>query len=135
MADWKDILSENDEQLSEEDLLKYLDSNISEEEKSEIEKKINNHSFESDAMQGLLQIQNKDNVEKHVTQLNQKLKQLTTKKSRKEKRQINIFKWIFVVILFILFTCIICYIIVNLLNKSQLHSQIIGLSEQAFIYL
>lgn len=87
MADWKDILSDNEQQLSEEELLKYLDDNVPEEEKYSIEKKIDNSPFEADALQGLLQVQNKENLHKHVNQLNQKLHQLTAKRQRKEKER------------------------------------------------
>lgn len=38
MADWKEILPDNGEQLTDEDLLKYLDSNTSEEEKMLLKK-------------------------------------------------------------------------------------------------
>ena len=38
MADWKDILSDKEEKLSDEQILRYLDGNISEEEKKELEK-------------------------------------------------------------------------------------------------
>lgn len=133
MADWKDILSENEEQLSEEELLKYLDSNISEEEKYSIEKKINNSPFETDAFQGLSQVQNKDNLKKQVNQLNQKLHQLTAKKPRKEKRKIKIFEWIILAILILLFICIISYVIIYLQNKSSIHTQIHFTTKQLFL--
>lgn len=118
MADWKDILSEDEEQLSEEELLQYLNNNIPEEEKHVIEKKINNSPFEADAFQGLSQMQNKYNLKKEVAQLNQKLHQLTTKKPRKEKKNIKISEWIILTILVLLFICIIGYFIISLQNKS-----------------
>ena len=121
MANWKDILSNNEEQLTEEELLKYLDDDIADEEKLLIENKINNSPFEADALQGLLQVENKVNLPKHVKQLNQKLQQLTAKRQRKEKRKIRIFEWMVLALLILLFTCIIGYIIIHLHSKSKVH--------------
>ena len=124
MVDWKDILSENEAQLSDEELLKYLENDIPEEEKYSIEKKINSSPFEADALQGLAQVQDKDNLKKHVSQLNKKLQQLTAKRQRKEKRKIRIFEWIILAIILLLFTCIISYIIISLHDKSQHHTKL-----------
>lgn len=133
MADWKDILSDNEEQLSDEELLKYLDDNIREEDKYFIEKKINNSAFESDALQGLSQVQNKENLKKQVSQLNQKLYQLTSKKTRKEKRKINIYQWIILTILILLFVCIIGYVIISLQNKGSIHTHLHFKSRAVFL--
>lgn len=125
MADWKDILSDNEQQISEEELLKYLDVDTPEEEKHAIESKINNNPFEADALQGLLQVQNKKNLEKSVNQLNQKLHQLTGKRHHKTKREINVFEWSILTLVLLLFICIIFYIIMILNGKSEHHAQII----------
>ena len=125
MANWKDILSDNGQQLTEEELLKYLDNDIDEEEKYMIEKKINDSPFENEALQGLSQVQNKDNLQKHVNQLNQSLAKLTGKRQRKEKRKIRIFEWIILTILFLLFICVMGYIIINLYNKSFSNARIL----------
>jgi type II secretory pathway component PulL len=122
MADWKDILSDKEEQLSEEELLKYLDEDLPEEEKYLIEEKINNSPFEAEALQGLLQFENKENLQKHVNQLNHKLKQLTGKRQRKEKTKVKVFEWIILAILLLLFVCVISYIVISLHHRS-VHSQ------------
>ncbi|MCW3080130.1 hypothetical protein [Segetibacter sp.] len=123
MADWKNILSDNEEQLTEEELLRYLDENTAEEEKDSIQHKINNSPFEVDALQGLLQVKDKKNLQKQVNQLNQKLQQLTAKKQRKEKREIKIYQWIVLAILMLLFTCVIAYIIIYLHGRSNVQSE------------
>lgn len=110
MADSINILSENEEQLSDEDLLKYLDDNISEDEKCIIEEKLSNSSFENDAIDGLQQINNPAQLQKHVKELNKKLRQqLRLKKQRKAKRKIKDFQWAIVAILLLLFICVITY--------------------------
>ncbi len=121
MADWKNILPDNNEQLSDEDLLKYLDSNTSKEEKYAIEKKLSDTSFESDAIDGLQQIKSQERLKNHVSQLNQKLhQQLLVKKHRKEKRKINDFQLIILTIVILLLLCIIGYAIISMHNKNSL---------------
>ncbi|GEO10129.1 hypothetical protein [Segetibacter aerophilus] len=123
MADWRNILSDNNEQLSEEDLLKYLDDDLSQEEKHSIENRINNSPFEVDALQGLLQVKNKKHLQKHVNQLNQKLQHLTAKRQRKEKRKIKIFKWVILTLLILLFTCVVGYVIIRLHVRSNINTK------------
>ncbi len=120
MAEWKNILPDNNEQLSNEDLLKYLDSNTSEEEKYAIGKKFGDTSFENDAIDGLKQIKNQERLKNHVSQLNQKLhQQLVSKKHRKEKRKIKDFEWIILSIVILLLLCIISLAIISMHNKNS----------------
>ncbi|HEX8279484.1 MAG TPA: hypothetical protein VF540_12355 [Segetibacter sp.] len=119
MGDWKEILSGDEEQISAEELLKYLDEELSDEEKRAIEKKINNNPFEVDAVDGLSQIQDKESLEKHVSQLNLKLQQFTTKRPRKAKQKIKIFEWIILTLVILLFICVISFIIISLQNKPH----------------
>jgi hypothetical protein len=92
MAEWKNILPDNNEQLSNEDLLKYLDSRTSEEEKYAIEKKFSDTSFESDAIDGLQQIKSQERLKNHVSQLDQKLQQqLISKNTVRKKERSKIF--------------------------------------------
>src|SRR5947208_11555753 len=95
MADLKDILFDDDEQLNEDELMKYLDNNLSEEEKLEFEKKIAASSFENDAVDGLKSFKNKQSLNDYVNQINKNLeKQLQLKKQKKEKRKLKGFSWI-----------------------------------------
>lgn len=123
MDDWKNISFENDEQISEEELLKYFSDDVSEEEKYALEKKISS-PFETDAVQGLSQIQNKESLEKHVGQLNLNLRQLTAKRPRKLKQKIKVFEWSLLALLLLLFICVIGFIIISLGSKAHLHTQI-----------
>jgi hypothetical protein len=110
MGDWKDILLDNEEPLSEEDLLKYLDEHTSEDE-PEIVK----DSFESDAIEGLKQIESTDKVKKHVQHLNKKLhQQLLAKKTSGEKMRSFELRWALFTLLLILFICIISYVLIKL---------------------
>ena len=120
MAELKNILPDNNEQLSNEDLLKYLDSRTSKEEKYAIEKKFSDTSFESDAIDGLQQIKSQERLKNHVSQLNLKLQQqLISKKHRKEKRKIKDFQWIILTVAILLLLCLISLAIISMHNKNR----------------
>lgn len=119
MADWKDILSHDDEQLSEEELLKYLDKSTPADEKLAIEKKAANTPFEKDALEGLQQIKT-DRVKKDVKLLNQKLQQqLLSKKQRQDKGKIRDLQWIILAILILLFISVFGYVIIRMANNEN----------------
>lgn len=113
MDNLKNKLSADEKQLNDEELLRYLRNDLEEEEKNILEKKIENDSFESEALQGLLQIQDKESLKKNLNYLNKKLRQLTSKKQRREKRKIIISEWILLTIIFLLFICVITYFIIS----------------------
>lgn len=122
MVDWKNILSESEKSLTDEELLKYLMNDIGGAEKDTIEEKINNNAFEADAIHGLKRMQNKENLKKHVSYLNQKLQQITGKRQKKEKKQIKIWHWILLAVILLLFMCLISYFIIALQSSKPLHS-------------
>ncbi len=112
MDNLKDILSPNEEKLTDEELLKYLHDNLSEEEKNKLEKKITG-AFENDALDGLKQIKDRARLQSHVHQLNQILPQLLRyKKYRSEKKQLKDFPWTILAIIILLFLCIVTYLMI-----------------------
>jgi cytoskeletal protein RodZ len=118
MRDWKDILLGNEEPLSEEELLKYLDKELPAEDKSAIED-LAAGSFETDALQGLQQVKDAEKVKKHINQLKLNLhKQLQNKKNKQEKRKPNVLEWIIYVIILLLFICVIGYVLVRMYNNK-----------------
>lgn len=114
MNDWKDILAGKEEKLTDEDLLRYLDNDLSEEEKNVLEKKVID-SFESDAIDGLQQIKDTDKLRRHVRHLNKKLPYLLRlKKHRLEKNSLKDFQWIILAIIVLLFLCTMGYVIITM---------------------
>ncbi|MDB5191653.1 MAG: hypothetical protein JWQ96_1216 [Segetibacter sp.] len=120
MADVTDILRDDEEKLSDEELLRYLHEELSEEEKHEIEKKMSADPFKSDAAEGLSSINKKENLHEYVHQLNKNLhQQLAGKKQRNGKRKIKELPLLILAILLILFICVACYFVIHLHNKRQ----------------
>jgi CHASE3 domain sensor protein len=119
MADWKDILFNKEEEMNDEELLKYLEGNLSEEEKHKVEKKLASSSFANDAAEGLNEFDNKKDINEYVQQLNNNLhKHLAEKKKRKEKRKLKDYPWIVIAVIIILALCIIAYAVISMHNKN-----------------
>ena len=120
MADLKDILSEQEEQANEEELIKYLDGKLSEEETYAFEKKTSNSDFVNDAVEGLNEFKSKEKLNYYVEQLNKNLnKQLDLRKKRKEKRRIKDNPWIWLAIILILGLIIIAFVIIRMQHKAN----------------
>ena len=120
MADWKDILSNEEDQVSEDELIKYLEGSLSEEEQHAFEKKTAGSGFTNDAVEGLQQFKNKQKLDEYVSQLNKNLhQQLTTRKQRIEKRRLKDNPWFLLSIIIILAICIIAYLVIHIHNKRK----------------
>jgi len=118
MADRKNILSGNGEQLSQEEILGYLYNRLSEEERQLIEQKLVSDPFEADAIEGLADVDSEENIEKHLSQLRGNLHQITARKKRREKDKINIFEWTLLAALILLFLCVVAFLIITLYHPA-----------------
>lgn len=110
----KDILSHLSTDIDQETLLLYLQDKLSEEKKYEVEKKLLDNEFASDAVEGLNAIQDKQQIAYMVEMLNRDLRKKTErKKKRREKMQLKEQPWLYISILIILLLIIISYIIIH----------------------
>ncbi|MBN9295908.1 MAG: hypothetical protein J0I41_02805 [Filimonas sp.] len=120
MADIKDIFTEEHDHFEDDDLMKYLQDNLSEEEKHAFEKKMADSPFMNDAVEGLQEFQSNEKLQQYVSQLNKQLQQqLTSKKQQKEKRKIKDMSWILLAAIIILLLCILGYAVIYLYNKNK----------------
>lgn len=112
--DYKDILSNLSTEVDQELLLKYLQGKLPEHEKHEVEKQLMQGDFEDDAMEGLLAIKDKQQIQYMVEMLNRDLKKKTEKKKkRREKLNINFQPWIYIAVLILLLLIVLSYIIIR----------------------
>src|SRR5215213_7783378 len=87
----KDILSNLNPDVDQEMLLQYLQGKMSAQEQHELEKQMMGDDFDSDALEGLQEFQNKKNLAALVNQLNTDLKKRTEKKKKfREKLKLNL---------------------------------------------
>lgn len=122
MANWNDILSGNGEEINDEELLKYLEGNLPENQKQIIEQKLQASEFSNDALEGLEQFSSKKNLDVYVDQLNRNLhQQLVSRKSKLEKRKPKDQQWILITIIIVLAICIIGYALIHfhIINQSK----------------
>ena len=119
MEDLTNILKDDDN-ISEEELQKYLSGNISEEEKHAIEKKMADSDFVNDAVEGLQGFTSKQKLNEYVNDLNKDLHQyIAAKKEIKEKRKIKDLSWIIIAVIIILLLCILAYIVIRMQSERQ----------------
>jgi predicted secreted protein len=110
----KDILSHLSTDIDQETLLLYLQDKLSDEKKHEVEKKLLENDFASDAMEGLQEFKDKQQVAYMVDMLNRDLKKKTEKKKqRREKMRLKDQSWLYISIIIIILLIIISYMIVH----------------------
>ena len=110
----KDILSHLSTEIDQETLLLYLQDKLSEEKKHEVEQQLLDNEFASDAMEGLQEFKDKQQVSYIVDMLNRDLKKKTEKKRlRREKLKLKDQSWLYISIIIIILLIIISYIIVH----------------------
>lgn len=114
----KDILSNLNTDIDQETLLKYINHQLSKEEVHHIEEKLTSTGFESDAVDGLHEI-DKERLAFVVESLNRDLKKRTAKKiARRKKRELKPQWW--------LYFSIILFLIILVLVYMYLHQQMRG---------
>ncbi len=111
---YKDILSNLSTDVDQETLLLYLQGKLSEETKHEVEKKLIQNEFDDDAMEGLQEIKDKQQIQYMVEMLNRDLKKKTAKKKKmREKMKIKDQPWLYISILILILLVVISYIILH----------------------
>jgi hypothetical protein len=119
VANLHDILKEDDD-LKDDDLLKYVQGDLSKEELLEVEKQMVDSEFVNDAVEGLQTISNKKGIEDYVDELNRNLqKTVSTKRKRKEKRRFKDNQWTYIAVIIVLGICLVCYTVIKHYRNQQ----------------
>ncbi|BAV05223.1 hypothetical protein SAMN05421788_105321 [Filimonas lacunae] len=115
MRNFEDILADEQDDLNDEELLKYLEGQLDAAQQHNVEKKMADSAFLNDAMEGLASFPSKKQLKAQVKHLNKGLQnQLDTRKQRKEKRKIKDLPWILVAAVIILLLCVLGYTVLHL---------------------
>jgi hypothetical protein len=119
-SDLKDILSNLSHDIDQEMLLQYLQNKLPEGKKHEMEKILLENEFAEEALEGLREFGDKQEINSLVEQLNKDLrKKLEKKKEFRNKLRLKEQPWIYIIAIMILMLIIIAYLIV----RSKLLSQ------------
>lgn len=111
---YKDILSNLSTEIDQETLLLYLQGKLSDEKKHEVEKQLLNNDFDEDAMDGLQEFKDKEQLQYMVEMLNRDLKKRTEKKKkRREKMKIKDQPWLYISIIILFILIAISYLVIK----------------------
>ncbi|MEO5942021.1 MAG: hypothetical protein ABIP30_05665 [Ferruginibacter sp.] len=99
-------------------LLEYLSEKLTPEERHVVESNMNDDEFMSDAMDGLNELKNKEDISSTIDQLNARLKkQLQKKKEKKGKRKLPSQTWVYYTIIILLILIILGWVIIKKLHS------------------
>jgi predicted secreted protein len=116
---YKDILSNLSTDIDQETLLLYLQGKLSEEKKHEVEKQLLQNEFDEDAIDGLQEIKDKQQIQYMVEMLNRDLKKKTDKKKRRrEKMKIKEQPWLYISVLILLILIVMSYLVIRNMLKT-----------------
>lgn len=116
----KDILSNLSTEIDQETLLLYLQNKLPEDKKHEVEKQLMQDEFDEEAMEGLQDFRDKEQLQYMVEMLNRDLKKKTEKKKkRRDKLTISFQPWTYVAILILLLLIVLCYIVIQRMRNGS----------------
>lgn len=114
----KDILSNLSPDIDQETLMLYLQGKLSEQKKHEVEEKLLENEFADDAMDGLKEFRDKEQVSYMVEMLNRDLKKKTEKKKkRREKMKLPEMPWLYITIVIFLLLIVLCYFVIRKMQQ------------------
>ena len=110
----KDILSNSNKDIDNQQLMDYLSSHLNKPSEHELEKTMLDDPFVNDAVEGLQQMPGNKNINAYVEQLNEDLnKQIAKNKKRREKRRLKDSPYTYLTIIILLVLLIICFVVVK----------------------
>ena len=112
--DLKDILSNSNKDIDNQQLMDYLSNQLSKADSHAIEKGMADDEFMNDAVEGLQKMEHPKDVQAYVEQLNKDLhKQIAKNKNRKEKRTLKEQPYTYFTIIIILILVVISFIVLK----------------------
>ena len=113
------ILANSNKELDNQLLMDYVSDKLSHADQHAVEEWLEDNEFVADALEGLQEFGNKDQLQEYVRQLNLELKAfLLQKKQKREKRVWKDQPWTYTAIIFILCLAIITYVILRMLAQD-----------------
>jgi hypothetical protein len=111
---FKDILSNLSTEVDQETLLLYLQGKLTDEKKHEVEKQLMQDEFNEEAIEGLQDFRDKEQLQYMVEMLNRDLKKKTEKKKkRREKMKIKDQSLVYISILILILLLVLAYIVIQ----------------------
>ena len=112
--DLLNILSNSSKDIDNQKLMDYISGKLTGKDKHEVEKWMIDNNFESEALEGLEIVKDKNNLESYVNGLNKQLNHyLKEKKQRRDRKKIKEIPWAYVAIVFVLLLVVIAYFVIQ----------------------
>jgi hypothetical protein len=112
--DLKDILSNSNKDIDNQQLMDYLSNQLSKAQTHDVEKHMAEDPFLNDAVEGLQQIEPTEKINNYTIQLNQELQKVIAKNKRaREKRRWKDSPTIYIVIISILLLLVLCFFLLK----------------------
>jgi hypothetical protein len=116
----KDILSNLTNDVDQETLLLYLQGKLSEEKRHEVEKKMMDSDFNDDAIEGLQEIKDKQQIAYMVEMLNRDLKKrVEKKKQRRQKLELKDQSWIYITVIIVILLVILSFVVIRYMKQHE----------------
>ncbi len=115
----KDILSNEHPEIDPETMMLYLQGKLTPEQKHEVEKLLMQGDFEDEAMEGLQEFKDKEQIQYTIEALNRDLKKKTEKKQkRRDKLKLPDQTWIVISVVSVLLLVIVSYFVIRKLLQN-----------------
>ena len=115
----KDILSNDHPEIDPELMMLYLQGKLTPEQRHEVEKQLMEGEFEEEAMEGLQDFKDKEQIQYTVEALNRDLKKRTEKKKkRREKLKLPDQTLVIVSVIVVLILVVLSYVVIRRLINN-----------------
>ena len=126
--DLKDILSNSNKDVDNQQLLAYLSDELSKSNTHEVEKTMADDPFMNDAIEGLQQIDNKKNIPIHLAELQASLQKQLAKNAKRKKRRWQDNPQTYLITIIVIVLILICFVVIKKYldtstNQQQLPQQ------------
>jgi anti-sigma factor RsiW len=114
------ILSNSNKDIDNQQLMDYLNGQLSGDALHEVEKSMADNEFLNDAVEGLQRLEGKTNMQSYVDELNAAMqKSLAKKKARRLRRRLKDQNWTLLAIILVIVLCVLGYIVIKILLKHK----------------
>lgn len=126
--DLKDILSNSNKDIDNQQLLGYLSDQLSKANSHEVEKSMADDAFINDAVEGLQQMDNKKNIPLHLEELQTSLQKQLAKNNKRKKRRFKDNPQVYLNIIIVIVLLLICFVVIKkyLDNRKPQQQQLQG---------
>jgi anti-sigma factor RsiW len=113
------ILSNSNKDIDNQQLMDYLNGQLSGDALHEVEKSMADNEFLNDAVEGLQRLEGKTNMQSYVDEMNAAMqKSLAKKKARRLRRRLKDQNWTLLAIILVIVLCVLGYVVI----RKALHS-------------